>query len=111
MKEVNPYLSHVTWQIKVADEPRCFLLSWNFQKKEVIFKNTIVQENKRLREHVFCRGVVLHYEHYFYDPLFPFNINLTKKGFMQFCNDYIVDVYYIFQVYDMIYVVVYNNHW
>ena len=65
MKEVHPYISHVTWGIIVAYAPCCFM-SLIFQKKEVYFScGGPVQYYEGLWEHFFCRLLVFHYEYNF----------------------------------------------
>ena len=85
--------------------------SYNFHKKKVIKKNISVQEQNEQQEHILWGWLVLNYECYFYDQLYPFHMNDRKNNFMYFYHDYNVDVTYNVQVDNVIYAIVHDNNW
>ena len=79
-------------------------------KKRRIYIYISVQGEK-IWGHVLWGGGVFHYECYFDYPHFTFHTVYRKNNFVQFYHENTFDFHYKVQVYNVISVVVHNNHW
>ena len=73
----------------------------------VIFLYRIIREYWNM----FSGGCWYSTKCYFNDNIFHFHMYLTNNRFVQFYYADIVDVHHIVKVYNMIYIVVYDNTW
>ena len=60
---------------------------------------------------IYSWGGCFHYEQYFDYRNFPFYKHCPNDCFGQFYHAYIVNVYYIVEVDNMLYIVSHNNNW
>ena len=58
-----------------------------------------------------CRQLIFHYECYFDDPILLYYGHYRKKLFVKFCQIITINFHYKVQVYNMIFVVVHDNHY